>query len=165
MAEEPINHSLKKEETALKRWLALGLTLVCLLLATGCAFFGISRYLTEEDGEQYLVLPISKTKVYVWDHYNEYLDQIDVRLLKAAEKSLYEQAASYAASPAFSLQTDDEGYFCLCVELIVDIDPSEVQTLPDGTAIEDGCDIDHKHVFLSERITTKIMIDESTLNT
>lgn len=106
----------------------------------------ISEYLTEEDGKQYLMLPISKDKVMLWDGQAQYLDDIDLDLLKAAEEKISKQISQYSNNSGFYLQVD-EGYLCLYAEVIVKIDP------PASAGGVGGCGIDHEHMFFGERIT------------
>ena len=106
----------------------------------------------EEEGEQYLLLPISKTKVLVYDGHRQYIEKIDMDLLKTAEEALSAQIPQDESEPFFYLQME-EGDMYLCVEIIVDIDPPETVTMEDGTVISSGCGIDHEHVFYSERIS------------
>ena len=112
----------------------------------------IAQYLTEEDGDLYLVLPISKRKVCVSDEYKAYLDQVDVDLLKTAEEKISNQAAQYVDEPSFYLLIE-EGLLRLSAEVIVDIDPPLIKDVGDGDCVDQGCGIDHEHVFFSEWIT------------
>lgn len=105
----------------------------------------MSECLIEEDGKQYLILPISKNKFIVEGKEAQYLDHIDFDLLKDAEKKIIEEMSQYPSpAPVFFL-TFDEGNLYLGAELIVDIDPP--------VPTESGCDIDHEHKFWRERIT------------
>lgn len=106
----------------------------------------ISDYLIEEDGKQYLILPISKEKVRVSNSYTQYLDDIDLDLLKAAEKKIREELSQYSDTQVDFYLQDREGYLYLTAEIIVDITP------PSG-AEDSGCGIDHEHKFFEERIT------------
>ena len=106
----------------------------------------ISEYLIEENGKQYLILPISKGKVKVWDEQTQYLDDIDLDLLRAAEKRISEAISPYSNHSDLYLQVDD-GHLCLYAEVIIDIDPAGAES---GEA---GCGIDHEHKFFGERIT------------
>jgi hypothetical protein len=124
----------------MKKIIALTLALLALLSIVGCG--GISRYLTEENGMQYLILPISRERVRVWEQYESRVGEIDVDLLRAAEKTLNERCAAYSEK-AFCLSTDEAGNLCLCYEVIVEKSDYEKQDSP----------IDHKHVFFRERIT------------
>ena len=60
----------------------------------------ILDHLIEEDGEQYLILPISKKRVRVTSSHMQYLDEIDLNLLRTAEEKIRENIAQY---------TDNEG--------------------------------------------------------
>jgi len=108
-----------------------------------------SKYVVA-DGDKYsIILPASKKKISVYQDEVKYLWRIDDDLLKEAEKSL---SRDYDVS-LIILSTDKYGHLCLCVEVIVDINPPEVIVLDDGTVIDSGCNIDHKHVFHAEPIT------------
>lgn len=107
----------------------------------------ISDYLIEEDGEQYLILPISNVKVRIWDEQIQYLDDIDIELLRTAEVKISGEISQYQNHSYFYLKFY-EGYLCLCVEVIVDIDPPVASENSEG-----GCGIDHEHKFFVERIT------------
>jgi len=116
----------------------------------------ISEYVAEENDKQYLVLPISKSKIHIRDEYKPYLNDIDIDLLKKAEETITNKMSLYTDSPGFNLQTDNEGNLCLGTEWIVDIDPPNTVSGENGEIIVSGCNIDHKHIFFSERITKNI---------
>ncbi|MBE6671308.1 MAG: hypothetical protein E7593_03800 [Ruminococcaceae bacterium] len=108
----------------------------------------ISHYLTEENGNQYLILPISKDKVLISDTEAQYLNDINVAMLKSAEEKISEEASKYPDDWDFYISIY-EGQLCLCTEIIVDIEPPE--NPKDG--LIGGCGIDHEHIFIRERIT------------
>lgn len=152
----------------MKKYFAVILTLVVMFSLAGCSTHrsdspetsstisgtkDISEYLIEEDGEQYLILPISQSKIFVRDEYKQYLDNIDIELLKTAEKNICDKMSAYTETPGFSLQFDNSGYLCLHTEWIVDIEPPNVVMDDNGEIINSGCNIDHKHIFFYERIT------------
>ena len=152
----------------MRKYFAVILTLIVMFSLAGCSApqsdsqetfstisenKDISEYLIEEDGEQYLILPISQSKIVVRDEYKQHLDNIDIELLKTAEETICNKMSAYTKSSGFSLQFDDSGYLCLHTECIVDIEPPNVITEDDGEIISGGCNIDHKHIFLYERIT------------
>lgn len=91
-------------------------------------------------------MPISKEKVRVSNSYTQYLDDIDLDLLKAAEKKIREELSQYSDTQVDFYLQDREGYLYLIAEIIVDITP------PSG-AEDSGCGIDHEHKFFEERIT------------
>ncbi len=129
----------------MKKLLVLILASVCLLSSFGCSSQNdISKYLKKKDGEQYLILPISKKEVSVssWHDSAKYIKRIDVGLLKAAERKISAEASQYDDDLYFFLDIHD-GYLCLCTEVIVKFD----------TPDENG--MDHEHVFFRERITKK----------
>ncbi len=120
------------------------LAMICLFSFVGCSQNDISKYLKKKDGEQYLILPISKEEIRVWDEEEaKYLKRIDVGLLKKAEKKIAAEVSQYNdETPHYYIDIRD-GYLCLAVELIVKFD----------TPDENG--MDHEHVFFRERITKK----------
>ena len=120
------------------------LAMICLFSFVGCGQNDISKYLKKKDGEQYLILPISKEEICVWDEDEaKYLKRIDVGLLKKAEKKIAAEVSKYNdETPHYYIDIRD-GYLCLAVELIVEFD----------TRDENG--MDHEHVFFRERITKK----------
>ncbi|MBQ8416461.1 MAG: hypothetical protein IJX13_06155 [Clostridia bacterium] len=131
----------------MKRLLALVLALMCMLSFTGCIDFR-QRYFTEENGEHYLLLPISKEKVNAGKYYDYLRNFLDIDLLKSAEEKISQQASKYSERGSFYLSTDEENYLCLCMEIVVKLEPPS-----GGEWLEGGCGIDHEHVFFRERIT------------
>ena len=80
--------------------------------------------------------------------YAVYLPKATKKAVMTAEKKLIEQAKEYGdGGTPFFLGIDSEGYLYLCVEYIVEIDPSTRDE--NGNPI--GCE-DHTHVILKERI-------------
>ncbi len=127
----------------MKKLLSVILASVCLLSLVGCSQNDISKYLKKKDGEQYLILPISKEEIRVWDEEEaKYLKRIDVGMLKAAERKITAEASPYEDSPRFYIDVW-KGYLCLCVEVIVDLDEPAANGM------------DHEHIFFRERITKK----------
>ena len=142
----------------MKKLVALSLTLVCVLALLGCtkadtaAAHSLSDYLVEEEGKQYLILPISQTRVSVGDDLKQFAANIEVDLLIAAEEKISARIRDNEDSSGFYLKMDG-GDLCLCAEIIEKIDPPQKVTTEDGDVMDAGCNIDHKHTFLSERIT------------
>ncbi len=84
--------------------------------------------------------------------YSKYLNDIEFKTaVEAAKAKIDEKAASYNETPHYYF-IEEEGYLCLCTELIVNIDPPNYETDDDGTVIDGGCGIDHDHIFFTERI-------------
>ena len=106
----------------------------------------ISEYLTEEGNDQYLILPVSKSKVRVSDLHTQYLYDIDLNLLRTSEEKINGIISQYPKNSGFYVQYYD-GYLRLCTEVIVEIDP------PESTDISGGCGIDHEHKYFDEPIT------------
>ena len=151
----------------MKKLIALFFVLVFMASAIGCTMksdsgipqksdggdqANVYEYLIQEDGVQYLVLPISRSKIRIRDEYVKYLDKIDIELLGAAEATISDQMDS-SYTDLFYLQEDYSGNLCLCAEMIVDINPPQTRTDERGNIYDKGCGIDHRHVFFSERIT------------
>ena len=113
----------------------------------------ISEYLVEDNGKHYLILPISGTRLHIWDDYVSYLENIDIGLLTAAEEVINNKTSAYAESPGLFVEEYGSGELYLCAEWIVDIDPPNIETTENGEVIENGCGIDHDHIFYKERIT------------
>ena len=131
----------------------IALTLVCTLDLFGCSNpQDISEDLVEEEGLQYLTLPISKKKVQIWGECKQFVANIDVELLIAAEEKIIAQTRNSERPAGFGLQVKD-GHMYLNAEVIETIDPPKIKTTEDGYVVENGCDIDHRHVFFTERIT------------
>lgn len=127
--------------------IAVLLLALCLLL-TACS----AARITKEDGKSYLVLPVSKEKVEIDDDYASYVKDIDGYLLKTAEEKIGEKISLYPENSDFYLETYD-GYLCLCVEVIVQLDPPAPSIDGSDEYVMRGCGIDHDHKFFSERIT------------
>ena len=101
----------------------------------------------DENGERYLVLPVSGDKVRLSNHELAYIDDIDPALLKAAEEKITGQISQYGNNSGLYVGVTD-GYLSLCAEVIVKISPPRPSEYGDS-----GCGIDHDHKFFSERIT------------
>ena len=128
----------------MKKLFVAFLALICLFSFVGCSQNDISKYLKKKDGEQYLILPISKEEIGVWDEEEaKYLKHIDVGLLKKAEKKIAAEVSKYKDEIPHYYIDVWEGYLCLAVELIVDLDEPAANGM------------DHEHVFFRERITKK----------
>ena len=107
--------------------------------------------------EQYFVnldndLNIIESRASNIGEYSKYLNDGDFKAaFYAAKAKIDEKAASYNETPHYYF-IEEEGYLCLCTELIVSIDPPNYETDDDGTVIDGGCGIDHEHIFFCERI-------------
>ena len=77
----------------MKKFFAIFFIFLFLLSGVGCN--GVSDYLTEENGQQYLILPTSKQKVRVDKQYKQHLENIDVDLLEKAMPLCQIQISSY----------------------------------------------------------------------
>ena len=105
-------------------------------------FEGISDYVIEENGNCYLILPLSNQRISVYDSEKPYLDRVDLDVLIEAEDKLNSQVAQYEKT-SFFLQIKDERLY-LSVEVIAEINPPKSEG--------GGCGIDHEHVFFDEQI-------------
>ena len=136
----------------MKKTAAIILLFMCILSLSGCLLFPSDAvaYSTDEDGNRYLILPISKAEVRVMSHHEPHLTAIDPTLLQAAEETLTAEAARYdePKEPWFSLTFDTDGHLCLSLEVIVQV-PLETKTEEDTGEVETR----HEHKILSERIT------------
>ena len=120
----------------MKKFAMFVLIFLCVISMVGCN--NISEYITEEDGTQFLILPISKSRVRIDEQHKEHIDDIDIDMLMAAEEKINEQVSRHPENSAIFLSTNDDGYLCLSAEIIVD-SPSS--------------DIGHEHKFFHEQIT------------
>lgn len=82
--------------------------------------------------------------------YSCFLKNATEEAIRSAEERMREKCQKRGESGSgFYLQIDQEGYLCLAIEFIVDIDPPRLDE--DGNEIG-GCGYDHDHVFFMERI-------------
>lgn len=106
----------------------------------------ISDYLIEEDGERYLILPISKEKVRVTGSHMQYLDEIDLDLLRTAEEKIRENIAQYTGTEGYFRLEEGKGYLSLCLDVYIDAPP---YYFPDGSS----CGLNQERKVFEERIT------------
>ena len=138
----------------MKKYVVFILTLTFALLWVGCnknapqdalpssaATSEVVESIIQEEGQLYVVLPISKAKISVGDAFVPYLYGLDEALLKAAEEKIGEETSQYTDTPSFYLDTDDEGYLMLCAEVVYEIPTVE------------WCGVDHGSLFFKERIS------------
>ena len=105
-----------------------------------------------ENGKYYLTLPLSGDRIRVSEHQLAALESVTPQMLENAERVILEQMEAYSDSKGgIYFGNDAQGYLCLQAELIVDINPPKTQ-IQDGEIVASGCNIDHKHVFFSQRI-------------
>lgn len=89
-----------------------------------------------------------ETKALNPGEYSKYLsDEEFLQALEAAVTRLDKKTAQYTSSPRYRLR-EEQGYLCLHFEEIMDIDPPRV----DEYGNTSGCNIDHEHIFFSEKI-------------
>lgn len=106
---------------------------------------GISKYITEENGEYTLTLPESKKTLKLSDTEDNFVNYICDSLVEAAERKITEDTAKYSDFPHFYLETREDGELYLAAEIIHYLDE------PDENA---GC-YDHEHLFFRERISNR----------
>ena len=109
---------------------------------------------TNEKGNTYLIMPISRKKVKLDEEYKEYLPYISYDLLRDAEEKIDGECGDNQNS-GFYLGIDKEGYLAIEKEVIVSI-PEDQRTWGSGC-------YDHKHLFYRGRISTRAIeknIDE-----
>lgn len=142
----------------MKKAVKVTLTLIlAVVLCTGCTAIEkqpriSNEYVLEEDGLQYLVLPISKQKVLIWEDSRPFIEKIDLEMLTAAEEKINAQTRNSENPAGFCLKVKD-GHIYLSAEIIETIDPPKTKITEEGYVVEGGCDIDHKHTFFTESIT------------
>ena len=143
--------------------LALALALSCCISMTACmdgddhqgghdgqrSDEGLVKY---EDGTYSITLPITKQELNVREQYVGQILCVEDAAILRAEELILQQTAQYTDDPPIYLDFDSEGYLCLWVELIRDIEPPRV--IVDGEyTITNGCDIDHEHLFFKQRLS------------
>ena len=149
------------------------LTLILALLvyqAIALSVPHVSDLLIEENGELFLLLPISNKKVSAYCSRSE-LEKTDLDLLQEAEQKLWDRINCYSErqEPYFTLRVND-GQLILHVELIVIYDPPRIRpgpTSPDPTAPtppQSGCGISHDHLTFYE-VISKQPTDPPTAST
>jgi beta-lactamase regulating signal transducer with metallopeptidase domain len=97
-------------------------------------------------GSQLITLPISKHTAIISIEDISYIDDIDIELLKTADRKINRKILTYSDKPFFILAIDKEGYLCLKMETI--------RKIKSDNPLEGGCGIDHEHIFYSERISS-----------
>ena len=116
----------------------------------------ITDMVVEENGIPWLVLPISHRKVNI-DGEQDYLDKIDLSMLRAAEEKLLDRMDAYTLEgDSYFWLSSHDGQIWLCMELIISLDPPPYPTDPTytrPTVPQEGCGIDHDHLYFSEPIS------------
>lgn len=139
----------------MKKHLLRILILLLLLTLFGCGKSGnspetteitdISQCIVSDESGRHLILPISKEKVVVRPEDAPYLEEIDLEMLKAAEKKIYAEMEKYERTPICHLMLDHEKNLCLSAEEIISLPPEEIKE-------NEACG-DHKHIYFQEKIT------------
>lgn len=102
------------------------------------------EYIGEEEGRLYLILPLSKKRIWIEESEKPHIEKIDLATLTAAEEGLNAQIAQYEETPGLYFRVV-EGCLYLYAEIIVEYDPIE---LPGGYFGSD-----HEHLFFKEKLT------------
>ncbi len=102
----------------------------------------------QEDGRYSIYLSLSGKTVLIEQTYEAYIPYISDELIQKAEQNLTKAVAGEEDYSPIYLSKDREGYLCLTVEVIQKLTP------PSGVE-GGGCDVDHKHIFHNERISTQ----------
>lgn len=100
-----------------------------------------------ESGTCSIYLSLSNKTLMIDEKYEAYIPYISEDLIRKAELILTEAIVGQERYGIY-LSTDQDGYLCLAVEIIVSLTPP-----PDINY--GGCGIDHDHVFHRERISTQ----------
>lgn len=131
---------------------------VSFVLLTGCAPSGEAQpaaedptttgLVIESEGEHTISLPLCDQQVSVHHSYEAYLPYVTDELIHAADLALSQILADHPDdNSGVYLTFDEDGYLCLCAEVIVYFESEE-----EGMS---GCGFDHDHVFYRERISTE----------
>ncbi len=125
----------------MKKYIALLLALILSLSLIGCRKT-VDNCLEERNGELHLVLPHSKSEIWLGQHneLRNFVSYIDYDLLESADKALLNKASQISERYDFYLYMDDPGYLCLGVEIIAD-GPGQCG--------------DHGHQYHTQRITAQ----------
>lgn len=113
---------------------------------------GVFEYVNN-NGLYTLYLPNAQDDVTIFlnDHDDclNNLSKIDETLFMTALKKIYSNAENAMYAPHLEIVVFSDGYLMLSGEIIVKLDP------PKGNSeyVEQGCGIDHDHVFFNERIS------------
>lgn len=132
--------------------LLLTILTVAILLLAGCTPSSEAESVTglviESEGEYTISLPVCGQEVSVHHRDEAYLPYVTDELIRAADLALSQILADYPDdSHGIYLSFDEDGYLCLCAEIIVHFE-SEAEG-------KTGCGLDHDHVFYRERISTE----------
>ena len=119
----------------------------------------ILDFISYENGEYFLTLPNTLTEIAITE-YIQSIVKVDIEVIKTAENKIIEQAPQEFKSSSFHLQEDEEGYLCLCREVIVELEPPV-----ESGYIMGGCGYDHDHLFFNERLidSSSDVIEEAKL--
>lgn len=104
----------------------------------------LPSYISYKNSKYFLTLPLSGEELKL-DKYIHHFTEIDFETIRTAEAIILAQVPQDVRSSVFYLSEDENGYLCLCKELVVDIVPPK--------AGMGGCGYDHDHVFLKEPLT------------
>lgn len=116
-----------------------------------------SKYITEENGTYTLTLPQSKQTIKFSNDQKPFVAYVTDELVEFAEEKIIEEFGDDDFMQEFYLYIVED-YLCLCSGGIKQIIPPETIEV-DGTYIDRECGVDHEHLYLSERISTKALKD------
>lgn len=125
---------------------------VTAIAVSGVSTFCISK---NENGAYILALPNSGETIKLQNEQILFAPFITDELVATAENKITEAVSAYSNRSDFYLQIND-GYLCLVVEVIKQLEPSSSQNT-EGEVIGGGCGIDHEHLGFSERISTQAL--------
>ena len=145
----------KKEELNIPADLTGGFHAKYEITATTVTVVSASCVSKNEDGAYILTLPDSGETIKLRDEQMLYVPYITDELVEKAENKINEAVSAYSNNSDFYLQIND-GYLCLVVEVIKQLDPPASQET-EGEVVGGGCGIDHEHLFFSERISTQAL--------
>lgn len=122
---------------------------------SGCSFFQKTEMnttspnvLIHSDGTYTIYLPACDQEVSVHQSEEAFLPYVSDELIRQADLALSHILADHPDDDhGIYLSCDQDGYLCLCAEIIVYFEP-EVEGMK-------GCGFDHDHVFYRERISTQ----------
>lgn len=140
----------------MKKILSLLLSAALLLCLAGCNASTNGPSATEqtptslislENGQYTITLPQCGQTLTLSGTYEAFAPCITEELIRSADQALASIVAEDPEDRHVYLSTDLEGYLCLCIEVIVYLEPDDPEY--------PGCCIDHDHKFYRERISAQ----------
>ncbi len=121
--------------------------LLALALLSGCSLYAQCVEQNAE-GSYVLTLPGSGEVLEVREEYVSCLPYVTDALVRAAEEKIANEVSKQEGEAHYWITEDEAGYLCLAAEQIIRL-PVDPNAQP-----QSGCDIDHKHLYFQERIST-----------